>query len=176
MPGRDEDEKSGLLPPWLWFWLVVYGLSLPWQIRICRQMLSDLFFHKELPESLTGTYFAFVLRLSNMPELLPCLALLLGILAIFFPWARAAYLEWRYRLAKSPHEAPAIKESETFCWPVLQAFESDRTCCAPINLRLSPWLSKGGHSPIRWGDQTLALGPVCCGSSADPRNRSLSPR
>ena len=114
MPGRDEDEKSGLLPPWLWFWLVVYGLSLPWQIRIWRQMLSDLFFHKELPEILTGTHFAFVLRLSNVPELLPSLGLLLGVVAIFFPWARAAYLEWRYRLAKGPHEAPVIKEIGNF--------------------------------------------------------------
>jgi hypothetical protein len=47
---------------------------------------------------------------------------------------------------------------------------------APLCFCLSPWLSKGGHSPVRWGDQTLALGPVCCGSGADPRNRSLSPR
>lgn len=114
MPGRDGDENNGLLPPWLWFWLVTYGLSLPWQIRIWRQMLTDLFFHKELPETLTGTHFAFVLRLSNVPELLPSLALLLGILAIFFPWLRAAYLEWRYRLAKGPHKTPAINEIGNF--------------------------------------------------------------
>jgi Zn-dependent protease with chaperone function len=112
MSGVPEKSISGILPPWLWFWLVLYGLSLPGQVALWQQNLKDLFFHQELPTDVTGIHFPFLLRLANMPELMPSLALAVGVLSIFLPWTRMAYLEKRFRLTAPPKSSVLQEISE----------------------------------------------------------------
>nr|AAU83587.1 conserved hypothetical protein [uncultured archaeon GZfos31B6] len=98
----DGDSSGGSVPPWLWFWVVLYVISLPDQIRLYEPAIVDLFFHKDW------------LVLANVPELLPFLALFIGILLIPFPWLRAFYLERRFQLAEPDRNSSALTEMETF--------------------------------------------------------------
>ncbi|MEA3436376.1 MAG: M48 family metalloprotease [Thermodesulfobacteriota bacterium] len=98
----DGDSSEGSVPPWLWFWVVLYVLSLPDNIRFYGPAIVDLFFHKDW------------LVLVNVPELLPFLALFGGVLLILFPWLRVFYLERQFQLAEPDRNSSALTEMETF--------------------------------------------------------------
>lgn len=101
------------LPPWLWFWLVVYVLSLPRVIHGLRQQhVNVLSSYETLPAgTITGLHVYF---LSVLPQLLSTLALALGLFTVVVPWLRAAYLERRFRLKRSSAASPALEEIKNF--------------------------------------------------------------
>ena len=90
------------MPPWLWFWLILYFLSIPGQIRFYTPIVEDLFSLNDL--------FGLV----NVPGLLPSFVLFIGVLLIFFPTLRASYLERRFQLVEPDQSSPTLIEMKAF--------------------------------------------------------------
>jgi Zn-dependent protease with chaperone function len=101
-------QKSNVLPPWPWFWLIIYILGLPTIFSLIGSDLSSLF--TPAPEAATGDLFPFVYALTQQAtaigEILLYLALLLGVLSLLFPPLRTGFLERRYQLTL-PDKLPA---------------------------------------------------------------------
>lgn len=105
------------LPPWLWFWLVAYALSLPYVLGMIREGLVGLFAPAEASSEIVGGLPLLVelaVRLASVAGIVPPLALLLGVLTVFVPWLRARYLEKRYRLTEQLPPAGAAAEIAGF--------------------------------------------------------------
>lgn len=106
-----ELHQAGVLPPWLWFWLVTYLLMLPsvlvyhWQETI-QPMLSP----QPLPAGIGGPHTAIMLVLPGFTELLPIAMLLIGVVYVFMPHLRRRRVEHRYNLALPSTVTPAIDE------------------------------------------------------------------
>jgi Zn-dependent protease with chaperone function len=106
-----ELHQAGVLPPWLWFWLVTYLLILPsvlvyhWQETI-QPMLSP----QPLPEGIGGPHTAIMLVLPGFTELLPIAMLLIGVVYVFMPHLRRRRVEHRYNLALPSTVTPALNE------------------------------------------------------------------
>nr|QNO46699.1 hypothetical protein BAIACGLI_00012 [Methanosarcinales archaeon ANME-2c ERB4] len=98
----NADSRGGSVPPWLWFWLILYFLSIPGQIRFYKPIIEDLFSLNDL--------FGVV----NVPGLLPSFVLLIGVLLIFFPTLRASYLERRFQLVEPDQNSSALIEMKAF--------------------------------------------------------------
>ncbi|AKB44520.1 hypothetical protein MSVAZ_2251 [Methanosarcina vacuolata Z-761] len=81
-------QKNCALPPWLWFWLISYLLMFPIELNYWKSYSIDLI------------YVSDPLFLANIPELLPSLALFLGVITVFFPKIRAHRLERRFSLVE----------------------------------------------------------------------------
>ncbi len=110
-----ESQESRSLPPWLWFWLVVYTLTFPTLIDSLRSSLNDIFSLEVSPvEKTIVPHFYLLYRLLNVPEVIPSLVLLLGILTIFIPWIRAAWLERHFDLTEPPSTIPALQAVSEF--------------------------------------------------------------
>lgn len=107
-------QESGFLPPWLWLWLMMYTFSLPGYFSIVQQNLNNFFFYQELPADLSGTNFAFLLRLAHIQEIIPLLAVFFGVLTIFSPQKNAARLERKYDLSEPNLVSPALREMAEF--------------------------------------------------------------
>jgi Zn-dependent protease with chaperone function len=91
--------KSNVLPPWLWFWLVVFFvLLLPYYLAVWIRNIQELF---QTPaagiDPVTGAAYR-ILGLVGLLELVPSLALFLGILALLRPAIRTNRLEKEYKL------------------------------------------------------------------------------
>lgn len=104
-------HQSGILPPWLWFWLVTYLLLLPsvlvyhWQETI-QPMLSP----QPLPAGVGGSHMAIMLVLPGFTELLPIAMLLIGVVYVFMPHLRRRRVEHRYNLALPSTITPVLEE------------------------------------------------------------------
>jgi Zn-dependent protease with chaperone function len=86
---KETLQKNFTLPPWLWFWLILYLSSFYTQVDFWKSYARDLSYYT--PDLLT---------LSNFPELLPSIALFLGVITVFFPRIRAISLERRFKLVE----------------------------------------------------------------------------
>lgn len=64
--------------------------------------------------SVVPAYLDFLFRLSNIPELLPTLLLIVGIVTVFLPRKRAAYIERRYGLADPDPSSVVFQEIAHF--------------------------------------------------------------
>lgn len=76
--------KRCILPPWLWCWLILYILSLR----------SQIFYWKSFWDS----FSSFERIIESIPELVPSLALFIGVVLIFFPKIRGIWLEYKFKL------------------------------------------------------------------------------
>jgi Zn-dependent protease with chaperone function len=98
------------LPPWLWVWLITFGFfHLPNELRSVSDRVSRLFggIQIEGRDIPLGGIF-------QLPILMITGAVLLGLLTVLLPWARAAYLEKRFRLTALPQMSPALKDIAGF--------------------------------------------------------------
>ena len=113
MPSRRRSFGTRVLPPWLWFWLVVYWVSLPGQFRhLWLPMLKEVFSAARQPgEGLIP--FSFFFRFSIFAELLPLLLVALGVVTLFLPKWRIREIQRKYDLKKPP-EIPVIGEIREF--------------------------------------------------------------
>ena len=117
MIGGSPSPVGASLPPWLWFWLVIYAISLPNLVASWQQSLAAIPSPTDLqPEAVGGsTILVWVVpTLASAAELTPSVALFLGVLAIFLPWTRAAYLRRTYRLTDQSPQSPALNEIEEY--------------------------------------------------------------
>src|SRR5690349_8956874 len=92
-----RDQKSGLLPPWIWFWLILYILGFPTTFDGVKTNLLILFFGRD---GTTPIMYNWLERVPSVAELLLDLALFLGVLTVFLPWIRTSFLERRYKLTE----------------------------------------------------------------------------
>lgn len=113
-----ERQKSGVIPPWLWFWLVWYLTTVPFLITEWHEEFKRVFFHQgayaisqrvELP-------FAQVYapELTNLLEQSLALSLFLGVLSIFIPQIRRVYIECQYCLKEPDLSNDSQREISEF--------------------------------------------------------------
>jgi Zn-dependent protease with chaperone function len=105
-----------LLPPWLWFWLGVYLITLP--NRIINEwfpLLQDVFagYYTWAVAEAGSTPLFQMLRVSNILEIVPSLVVFVGVITLFLPRWRATRIERRYKLSE-PASIPAVQEIQTF--------------------------------------------------------------
>jgi Zn-dependent protease with chaperone function len=92
-----QTQKSGVLPPWLWFWLLFYILSVPGIFTALQPSLQGLLYG---PGKTVLTQPSFLERMTNVVDFIAPLTVLLGVVAIFFPWLRCARLTNKHSLTE----------------------------------------------------------------------------
>ncbi|MEG4116578.1 M48 family metalloprotease [Microcoleus sp. N9_B4] len=110
-PGSNNLHQAGILPPWLWFWLVIYILKLPGLIQFLWEgNIKPVLSPQPLPEHLGGNSIALLLSLPSIHEIIPLVMLFLGVLSILFPQLRKMRVEKCYKLTQPKTITPALKE------------------------------------------------------------------
>ena len=113
MDSETKSYTNRVLPSWLWFWLIVYLLSLPTQIsQFWLPMLGDVFSHNPQPGE-TLIPFSFFFRVANFVELAPLFIVALGVLMVFIPRRRIKRIQQEYGL-EDPPDVPAVSEISEF--------------------------------------------------------------
>ncbi|MGB7247384.1 MAG: hypothetical protein WBC73_00480, partial [Phormidesmis sp.] len=97
-----------LLPPWLWLWIATYFLALPSHFTLAKQSWQSVAYSGSL-EGAIGLGQS-VLGLNAFLEIIPLLALLIGVVGLAFPRARANFLEKKYALKPSAATGGAIAD------------------------------------------------------------------
>lgn len=103
-------QRSGALPPWLWFWLVLYILGFSTVFDRVKTNLLILFTGADGVNP-AATYSGLG-RVPGVIEILLDLVLFVGVLAVFLPWIRTVYLRRRYGLTE-PQFLPEDMPRET---------------------------------------------------------------
>jgi Zn-dependent protease with chaperone function len=111
-------DRSGA-PPWLYPWAVLFLLGLPEVFQLTTSAWEQLQQQIAQDRELIGTALefrvAFLMYPFNFVEVIPALALLLGLVTVLFPRLRAAYLEKRFRLAPlAEGRLPAFDQIRTY--------------------------------------------------------------
>src|SRR5947208_1715744 len=88
-------QKANFLPPWLWFWLLLYLGGFFHSYTYIGNDLSIIFASKDA--ILSGNIVELSLAVG---EFVPLLAIFAGILIVFLPWIRAYWLKHRYTIQK----------------------------------------------------------------------------
>lgn len=111
-PTAPRPSPPGVLPPWLWLWLVLYAVNLPATIDGWRAQVTELLSPDDIPAGLPGTPSLLVLRLFAIVGLVPSFALFVGALTVCAPHLRAWWVERRLRLVED--HRPVIAEMQAF--------------------------------------------------------------
>ena len=113
MLSQTKPAAKRVLPPWLWFWLIVYLITLPTQVtQVWLPMLQDVFARQPQPgEALIP--FSFFFRFANFAELAPMVLVALGVLTVLVPRRRIRKIQQEYGLGDAPC-IPAINEITEF--------------------------------------------------------------
>jgi Zn-dependent protease with chaperone function len=107
---------SNRVPPWLWFWLLTFALSLPYYIAVWQRNWNELFIPLPPTEDQSlGNQVSFrVLGLMGLTELIPSAAIVLGVLALLLPRLRTQKLAQTYDLKPVSDENPLPEPLLTF--------------------------------------------------------------
>jgi Zn-dependent protease with chaperone function len=108
-----ENEKCQTLPPWLWIWFVLYVYAIPALIGRFKENYSDIFFFTD-PIYSEISHVPYLFLLPNIPEIIPPLILLFGVLTVAFPQVRKSRIEKKYKLSEDYSRTPAVVEIEEF--------------------------------------------------------------
>src|SRR5438876_1518801 len=90
-----ETARSGVLPPWLWFWLISYIAGFSALFNSKKSNFLILFSEND---GTTSIAYTFVERWLSAGIILNDLVLFIGVLIVFLPWLRTLFLERRYEL------------------------------------------------------------------------------
>jgi hypothetical protein len=113
---NDQHYLAGIMPPWLWFWLIVYLFYLPGLASyLWEGNLKPVFIPEGVPDFLGSKFFssqfiALLLAMPGLHEIIPSLLVLLGVLTIFLPHLRKLYLEKHYKLRQPSSVPPGLEE------------------------------------------------------------------
>lgn len=108
MPRSPELQTGRILPPWLWFWLVAYILSLPSWMASWEPIWQSLSSLRPNPNDIVP--LGFLLNVPTILEAVPRLAVFVGVLTIFLPKKRAARLERQFHLSEPATAMPVVRE------------------------------------------------------------------
>jgi len=117
---NDTHYLAGKIPPWLWFWLIVYLFYLPGLANwLWESNLKPILNPEGVPDFLGSKFFSshfisFLLAIPGLHEIIPSLIVLLGVSTIFFPHVRKLYLEKHFKLRQPSSNAPDIEEIADF--------------------------------------------------------------
>lgn len=104
-------HKAGVLPPWLWFWLVLYLIDLPKRmVALWQRSLQPIIFPQPLPGSMGGSAIASIQALPAIAEMLPAIMLLAGVVFLLFPKLRQKRIEERYKLETISTQSPILRD------------------------------------------------------------------
>ena len=116
-PADARQPAAAIVPPWLWFWLLTYFLGLPNLLALSLPAVTGLLAYRSLPQDVSGLGLEPLLRFTSIAELVPRIAVMAGVMAVFLPWTRAASLERRFGLADSNAGVAAVDEIAAFVEP-----------------------------------------------------------
>ncbi len=105
-----KDQKSGALPPWLWFWLAIYILEFSIVFDRVKQNILILFTGKDGINP--SIMYSVPERVPGIVEILLDLVLFVGVLTVFLPWMRTIFLQRKYGLTE-PQFLPSETPQET---------------------------------------------------------------
>lgn len=106
-----QHHQAGMLPPWLWFWLLLYLVILPKTIGfLWETTLQPILSPEPLPAGMGGKAVAAIQALPGIAELLPVAMLLSGVLLVLFPQWRRRYIERSYKLEPSSTTSPVLQD------------------------------------------------------------------
>lgn len=88
--------RSGVLPPWLWFWLILYIVGFP---ALFESEKSDFLIVLTGSDGTSTLAYTFVERWISLGVVLNDLVVFIGVLIVFLPWLRMYFLERQYELA-----------------------------------------------------------------------------
>ncbi|GAC1367243.1 MAG: hypothetical protein NVSMB44_32620 [Ktedonobacteraceae bacterium] len=105
-------QRSGVLPPWLWFWLAIYIVGFPTIFdRIKTNLLIIFSGRSDIDPLVLYNIFA---RAPSVVEILLDLTLTIGVLTVFLPWIRTSFLRKRYGLTEPQFLSAATTAPETW--------------------------------------------------------------
>ena len=149
-----DARGRALPPPWLWFWVVFFILSVPTLFGELAKTYEDIVrtgqfsakLHALNPEE---TRLEFLLYPAALLDVLPPAAMLLGLLVVLAPWLRRGYLERRFGLHDPPEDVQVLSDITSFV----------RARAAGLRVRCN--LARGGDLafvyPSGYGKTTLAV-------------------
>lgn len=88
-------RKANFLPPWLWFWLLLYIGGFFHSFTNITIDIGIIF-----ADSKNITPNDALIRARSISEFIPLLAVFAGMLLVFLPWVRACWLKLRYRILR----------------------------------------------------------------------------
>lgn len=130
-------QSSGVLPPWLWFWLILYILGFSTTIDMVKVNLHILLFGSD---GTTPIQYMPLARVPTIAELALSSALFLGVVTVFLPWLRATYLERRYKLTELSMLPSITPEITLQTLKEISDFLQENAPGVPLKYGLSPGL------------------------------------
>jgi hypothetical protein len=76
---------ASVVPPWLWFWLIIYLISLPTNLSNWTQRFTVIFTYQNPSSDITGSLPYPLLGITDLLELIFPVALLVGTISLLFP-------------------------------------------------------------------------------------------
>lgn len=112
-------RRSAGAPPWLWFWVALFILSLKDLVASFQYTIETLKNVAASSQSLgqldpAAVRFDALLHATALIDLLPPLALVLGLAWVLLPQLRAAWVERRFALGDPPANFPPLLEVQSF--------------------------------------------------------------
>ncbi len=107
---------ASIIPPWLWFWLIVYIISLPSNLSNWIQLLKDILAYQNPSSEITGGSLFPLLAITDFLELIIPVILYLDIALLLIPNQRAKRLEREFQLTQPDYDIPAVREIIEFLY------------------------------------------------------------
>ena len=105
---KPSEQRSSVLPPWLWFWLAIYIIGVSSVFDRVKVNLLILFTGNDGINS-SIRYSAFE-RVPGVVEILLDFALFTGVLTVFLPWIRTVFLQRKYGLTEPQFLPPGTPQ------------------------------------------------------------------
>lgn len=116
---KSSPRRGASAPPWLWFWVVLFILSLKDLVASFQYTIESLKTMAASSQSLgqldpAAVRFDALLNATALIDLLPPFALVLGLAWVLLPQLRAAWVERRFALVDPPANFPPLLEVKSF--------------------------------------------------------------
>ncbi|MEH2240998.1 hypothetical protein [Nostoc sp.] len=100
---------ASVVPPWLWFWLIIYLISLPTNFSNWIRRFMDIFTYQNPSSDITGSPFYALLGITDFFEFIFPITLLIGTVSLLFPNQTAKKYEKQQNLKVRAIQPEIIK-------------------------------------------------------------------